>query len=265
MPSPVVTDPFTIGVSSGDPLADSVILWTRLVPADPLPAEDVDVEWEVATDPDMQDVVASGVGTAPAALGHSVHVDVRGLEPDTEYHYRFRAADFETEPARTRTFASPGTTPERFRFAFSSCQNWEQGYYTAYRDLIEQEDVDAFVFLGDYIYEYASGGYADPRGRADRAGLRVRDGRSVPGALRAVPLRSAAAGRARGTCRGSSRGTTTRSTTTMPAPRARATMPSTRSSPAGPPAYQVWYEHMPVRLDPPDGAGLPHLPVVRPR
>ncbi|MGK2928777.1 MAG: alkaline phosphatase D family protein, partial [Acidimicrobiales bacterium] len=103
--------------------------------------------------------------TAVAALGHSVHVDVTGLDPDTEFHYRFRVGEFETEPARTRTFAQPGTTPERFSFAFSSCQNWEQGYYPAYRDIVDEGGIDAMVFLGDYIYEYASGGYADDRGR----------------------------------------------------------------------------------------------------
>jgi alkaline phosphatase D len=176
----VTSDPFTLGVASGDPLADSVILWTRLLPADPFADElsDVDVEWEVATDPDMSNVVASGIGTAFAALGHSVHVDASGLAPDTDHYYRFMLDGFETTPARTHTFAAAGTTPDRFRFAFSSCQNWEQGYYAAYRELVEQGDIDAFVFLGDYIYEYA----ADERGRST--------GRAVP--CRAVPCRSAA-------------------------------------------------------------------------
>jgi alkaline phosphatase D len=163
--SPFTSDPFTLGVASGDPLADSVILWTKLLPAEPMPDDDVEVGWEVATDSDMTDIVAAGSAMAVAALGHSLHVDAKQLEPDTEYYYRFRLGEFETSPARTRTFAAPGTTPERFRFAFSSCQNWEQGYYAAYRDLVEQGGIDAFVFLGDYIYEYATGGYADERGR----------------------------------------------------------------------------------------------------
>jgi alkaline phosphatase D len=164
-PAAVTTDPFTLGVASGDPLPDSVILWTRLHPDDPLPDDDIDVEWEVATDDSFADLVASGTAPAVAALAHSVHVDVGGLEPQTEYFYRFRVGDFETESAQTRTFAAPGVVPERFKFAVSSCQNWEQGYYAAYRDLLEQNDLEAFVFLGDYIYEYASGGYADDRSR----------------------------------------------------------------------------------------------------
>ncbi len=81
-------------MASGDPLPDAVVLWTRLLPADPLPDTDVEVEWEVATDAELTDVVAAGSAVAVAALGHSVHVDVTGLEPDTEYHYRFRVAGF---------------------------------------------------------------------------------------------------------------------------------------------------------------------------
>ena len=114
--APVVTsDPFTLGVASGDPLPDAVILWTRLLPTDPLPDTDVDVEWEVATDAEFTDVIAAGSAVAVAALGHSVHHDVTGLEPDTEYHYRFRLAGFTTPVAQTHTFAAPGTTPTRFR------------------------------------------------------------------------------------------------------------------------------------------------------
>ena len=161
----ITSDPFTLGVASGDPLADSVILWTRLLPADALPADDIDVAWEIALDPDFAEVVAAGTTPAVGALGHSVHADVGDLDADTEYWYRFTVGEYSTPPARTRTFAAPGTMPERFRFAFSSCQNWEQGRYAAYRDLVEQGDLDAFVFLGDYIYEYATGGYADDRGR----------------------------------------------------------------------------------------------------
>jgi alkaline phosphatase D len=251
-PPPVTTDPFTIGVASGDPLPDSVILWTRLLPEEPIPAVDVAVEWEVATGADMADVVASGEAPALAALGHSVHVDVTGLQPDTEYFYRFRVGDFETVPARTRTFAAPGTTPARFRFAFSSCQNWEQGYFAAYRDLVEQGDLDAFVFLGDYIYEYASGGYADERGRTTGQDFEcetVEQYRARYALYHSDPLLRAA----------------------------RALVPwiitwddhevdndyADDSSEEDAPTdaflarraagYQVWYEHMPVRLPPPDG------------
>jgi alkaline phosphatase D len=149
-------DPFTLGVASGDPLPDGVVLWTRLAP-DPLHgggmgATSVDVAWEVARDEGMKDVARSGVASASADLAHSVHVEVSGLEADRGYWYRFRAGGAESPIGRTRTAPPAGATPQRFRFAFASCQNYAQGYYTAHASLA-REDLDAVVFLGDYIYE----------------------------------------------------------------------------------------------------------------
>ncbi len=253
---PVVSsDPFTLGVASGDPLHDSVILWTRLLPDEPLREDlvDVDVEWEVATDNEMSNVVASGTGTAIAALGHSVHVDVTGLSPDTEYHYRFRLDRFETTPARTHTFAAAGTTPERFRFAFSSCQNWEQGYYAAYRDLVEQGDIDAFVFLGDYIYEYASGGYADDRGRTTGQDFEcetVEQYRERYALHRTDPLLQAAHSLVPWIITWDDHEVDNDYAAASSEEDAeRAAFLARRAA-----GYQVWYEHMPVRLDPPSGA-----------
>jgi alkaline phosphatase D len=248
----VTSDPFTLGVASGDPLADSVILWTRLLPADPLPDTDIEVTWEIARDPEFTEVVGSGTALAVAALGHSVHVDATGLEPDSEYHYRFSIGDFSTAPARTRTFAAPGTLPDRFRFAFSSCQNWEQGYYAAYRDLVEQGDVDAFVFLGDYIYEYASGGYADPRGRQTGQDFEcetVEQYRERYALYHGDELLQAAHALVPWIITWDDHevdndyaGDVSEQDDDVEAFRAR------RAA-----AYQAWYEHMPVRLDPPDG------------
>lgn len=148
-------DPFPLGVASGDPTATGVVLWTRLLspdPATPLPATDVAVDWEVATDQAFGTVVASGTAPAVAALAHSVHVEVDGLAPDTVHWYRFRV-DGETSPVgRTRTFPGRGVTPDRVRFALASCQNWADGYYTAHA-AIAADDVEFVVFVGDYIYE----------------------------------------------------------------------------------------------------------------
>ena len=251
---PVVTsDPFTLGVASGDPLPDAVVLWTRLLPAEPLPTTDVDVEWEVAIDAELTDVVASGSAVAVAALGHSVHVDVTGLEPDTEYHYRFSVAGFATPAARTRTFAAPGTTPARFRFAFSSCQNWEQGYYAAYRDLVEQGDLDAFLFLGDYIYENPAGGATDPRARTTGQAFEcatIEQYRERYAVYKADPLLQAAHALVPWIITWDDHevdndyaGVNGENDQVLDAFLARRV--------AG---YQVWYEHMPVRLDPPSGA-----------
>jgi alkaline phosphatase D len=151
-------DPFGLGVASGDPDATSVILWTRLLtpdPADPLPASDIAVDWEVATDAGFASVVASGTAAAVAALAHSVHVEAGGLTPDSQYWYRF-TVDGRTSPVgRTRTFPGAGTTPAQVRFSVASCQNWSAGYYTAHAAMAD-EDLDFVVFVGDYIYERSS-------------------------------------------------------------------------------------------------------------
>jgi alkaline phosphatase D len=147
-------NPFTLGVASGDPLSDAVVLWTRLAP-DPLngggmPKSSVDVEWLVARDDAMRDVARSGTTAATPELAHSVHVEVSGLEPDRVYWYRFRAGGAESPIGRTRT--APANASQRLRFAFASCQNYAHGYYTAHAHLA-REDIDVVLFLGDYIYE----------------------------------------------------------------------------------------------------------------
>jgi alkaline phosphatase D len=149
-------DPFTLGVASGDPLPDGVVLWTRLAP-DPLAgggmgSAPVEVEWLVARDDGMRDIARSGTSSALPELAHSVHVEVPGLDPDRVYWYRFRAGGVESPIGRTRTAPATAATPQVLRFAFASCQNYVQGYYTAHANLA-REELDAVLFLGDYIYE----------------------------------------------------------------------------------------------------------------
>lgn len=155
----VRSDPFGLGVASGDPAPDGVVLWTRLdrpslqevgAHRDP-----VEVRWELAEDEGLRRVVRTGTTDARPELGHSVHVELEGLEPGRDYFYRFLAAG-ETSPAgRTRTAPSPDAANDRFDFAFLSCQHYEHGYYTALRHLAA-ERLDAVVHLGDYIYEGAA-------------------------------------------------------------------------------------------------------------
>jgi alkaline phosphatase D len=147
-------DLFPLGVASGDPTDSSVILWTRIISPDasPLPATDIAVDWEVAADEAFTTVVASGTAPAVAALAHSVHVDADGLDPDTWYWYRFSADGRTSATGRTRTFPGAGATPGQVRFGLATCQNWSDGYYTAHAALA-QEDLDFVVFVGDYIYE----------------------------------------------------------------------------------------------------------------
>lgn len=153
--------PFTLGVASGDPLSHGVVLWTRLAP-EPLapdggmPARTIPVEWEVAADEGFTQVVHRGVATAVPEHAHTVHVDATGLEPARWYWYRFRA-DQEISPVgRTRTAPAGDMMPDRFRFAFASCSQYEHGFFTAYRHIAE-EDLDLAVHLGDYLYEYPAG------------------------------------------------------------------------------------------------------------
>ena len=153
------TDPFTLGVASGDPTPDGVVLWTRLAP-EPLapdglggmPARTVEVLWQVATDPEMRDVIKAGAETATPELAHSVHPEVRGLLPGRDYWYRFRVGAETSPVGHTRTAPAPGTA-RNVTFALASCQSLPgNGRYAAYRTMRE-EDLDLVVHVGDYTYE----------------------------------------------------------------------------------------------------------------
>lgn len=158
-PAPVRfrSDPFRLGVASGDPDHQSLVLWTRLCaevlqPDGGLPNAPVEVAWELADDERFTAVRARGTTLAVPELGHAVHVEVAGLPADRWFHYRFRAGDAESPIGRTRTLPAPTVLPERLRFAFASCQHYETGLYTAYGHMAEQ-DLDLVCHLGDSIYE----------------------------------------------------------------------------------------------------------------
>jgi alkaline phosphatase D len=121
-----------------------------------MPPDNVPVAWEVASDDRFSKVVQKGVTYATAAWAHSVHVEATGLDPGRWYWYRFRAAGAESPAGRTRTAPAPGAALERLRFAFASCQQYEQGYFGAYRHMVA-DDLDLIVHLGDYIYESSWG------------------------------------------------------------------------------------------------------------
>jgi alkaline phosphatase D len=216
---------FTLGVASGDPTPDGVVLWTRLAPSplggggmDPIPYE---VRWEVANDDAFADVVQSGRAVASPLLAHSVHLDVTGLEPAREYFYRFMLGDEVSATGRTKTAPAMGAEVDRLRFGFASCSMWEHGWFTAYRDMARQ-GFDLILHLGDYIYEYEPNGY-DVR---DEGPLREHTGAddaigetdSLPSTGTALPSTAPTRICKRPTPRprGSSPGTTTRRRTTTP-------------------------------------------------
>lgn len=252
----LTTDPFTLGVASGDPLDDAVVLWTRLAP-DPLvagggmPNGDVEVAWELLDD-ERDRVVDSGTALAAADLGHSVHVDARGLDPDRDYRYRFMVGDYETPPARTRTAPARGRG-RRLRMGQVSCQMFDRGYYTAYADLAADEDLDLVVHCGDYIYESASGG--DVRADPLPVAKTIDDYRARYALYRSDADLRAAHERCPWVVtwddhevEDNYHGTAAKSTSTTPDP---SDFAARRAA-----AYRAWWEHMPVRFDPPDGPDL---------
>jgi len=150
--------PFQLGVASGDPSPDGMVLWTRLAPK-PLenggmPPDPVEVSWQIAEDEGMGKVVKKGTVVATPDWGHSVHIEVAGLKPDRWYWYQFKSGSEVSPKGRTRTMPPANSLPDKLRFAFASCQHFETGYFTAYEHMLK-EDLDLVVHLGDYIYEYA--------------------------------------------------------------------------------------------------------------
>ena len=246
---PFPADPFGLGVASGDPLHDRVVLWTRLV-VDPTdvaasPDDAADVVWELAADPDFESILQEGLVVARAEGAHAVHVDVDGLESETEYWFRFRCGSFESPVGRARTLPCPDALPEVVRLGFATCQNWLSGFYASHRSLAEAQ-LDLVVFLGDYIYEAGDVGAVRDHGApecTDLEGYRNRHGlyRSDPdlqAAHASAPwvaiwddheVDNNAAGAA--------------TDDAAFAERRRV-------------AYQAWYEHMPVRQAPAEDGGL---------
>ncbi len=150
---------FDHGVASGDPLADRVILWTRVTPL--VATERLAVDFIVARDPALQDVVRSGRVRTDPTRDWTVKLDVDGLAPATTYYYRFDCKGASSPVGRTRTL--PVGHVEQLRLAVVSCSNFAAGWFNAYRRIAERTDLDLVIHLGDYLYEYGSGQYGDTR------------------------------------------------------------------------------------------------------
>lgn len=153
--------PFTLGVASGYPMPRGVVLWTRLAPEPLAPGGGmspavVPVGYEVADDEGFRKIVDKGVAYASPEWGHSVHVELNGLQPDRWYHYRFHAGAATSPIGRTRTAPALDAKPDHVRFAVAACQQYEQGFYAAYRHMLADE-LDLIVHVGDYIYESSWG------------------------------------------------------------------------------------------------------------
>lgn len=156
-PPPGVSDPapFLDGVMAGDPAPFGATIWTRV--AAPVGGEDVAVLWTVAQDPEFSVIRSAGTAVATAASGHSLTVEVPGLEPDRWYHYRFEAAgaggaQMVSRTGRLRTSPAPGSSPDRLRYAFASCQQINSSWFNAHAAAAAEPDLDFFMHLGDYVY-----------------------------------------------------------------------------------------------------------------
>ncbi|MBF0295065.1 MAG: alkaline phosphatase D family protein [Magnetococcales bacterium] len=146
--------PFGLGVASGSPTHDGFVLWTRLMGENLPTDQDVLVDWEVFEPDDPTRILAKGATAALAQLAHSVHAEVAGLAADRWYGYRFRLGEWVSTIGKARTLPQAGT-PARIRFAYASCQHWEHGFYAGYRHMLAEQP-ELVLFVGDYIYEYAS-------------------------------------------------------------------------------------------------------------
>ena len=156
--APLADNPFGLGIASGHPKPESVVLWTRLLAAEPTRplTGTYSVDWTIAEDERLRHVVRRGQAAAEPRWGHSVHVEVDGLEPSRPYWYRFAVDGRESSIGRTLTAPRPNERVPLLKFAFASCQQYEQGYYAALRHMAGEE-LNAVLFLGDYIYEISWG------------------------------------------------------------------------------------------------------------
>lgn len=149
--------PFYHGVASGDPLADKVIIWTRITP-DSGDITAKTVNWIVATDTAFQNIIKTGTATTDNSKDYTIKVDVTGLNAATTYYYVFKYNGFYSLTGRMKTTTNDAT---HLRFAVVSCNNYEAGFFNGFKKIAQRNDIDAIIHLGDYIYEYAPKGYGD--------------------------------------------------------------------------------------------------------
>ncbi len=250
-PSDLSSDPFTLGVASGDPDTESVVLWTRLaidaLNGGAMPDEDINVLWEMSTTESFDEITIAGIATASPQYGHSIHVIAAPVNVTGLLHYRFRLGDY-TSPIGTTRLSPSSDSLEPVKIASASCQNWTAGFYTAYHDMAELAP-DLVLFLGDYIYE---GGV----GSLDAGAVRLHNSdeirdlvayRNRYGLYKSDPLLQAAHQMCPWVVTWDDHEVENNYANLTPEdPADNAGHTARRAA-----AYQAWWEHMPVRFDPP--------------
>ena len=255
-PTDLSGDPFTLGVASGDPTDQSVILWTRLaidsLNGGGMPAKDIEVLWEVSSTDAFDDIVSSGLATAEERLGHAVHIDVPLSTGESIVFYRFRIGDYVSPIGKTR-LSSPSGSTTPIKVAAVSCQNYTDGFYNAYADLVEQSP-DLVTFLGDYIYESGVG-------TLDATTVRLHNSDEIKDLVayrnryalyRSDPLLQAAHAVCPWVITWDDHEVENNYANLTPQDSADAEGHAARRAAA----YQAWWEHMPVRLSPPTDESL---------
>ena len=147
---------FDHGVASGDPLADSLIIWTRITPLENVTS--VNVVWQASTDANFTTISHDGETQVSDATDFTLKVDLQGLDANTTYYYRFISNGKTSPTGAGKTL--PTDNIEQVKFAVVSCANYPAGYFHVYGEIAKQTDLDAVLHLGDYIYEYGNTGYA---------------------------------------------------------------------------------------------------------
>ncbi len=142
---------FPQSVASGDPRADSVILWTRIEDAEKS-EENLTVTLEMSLDENFKDLLLTKEVTAYHEYSHAIKIRIDQLEPYTYYYYRFKYNDIYSNTGRTKTAPSEESDTD-IKFAFISCQDYIGRYYNVFAHMLQQDDFDFIVHLGDYIYE----------------------------------------------------------------------------------------------------------------
>ena len=252
----LTSDPFTLGVASGDPTDQSVILWTRLavdsLNGGGMPAQDIEVLWEVSSTDTFDDIVSSGLATAEERFGHAVHIDVPLSTGESIVFYRFRIGDYVSPIGKTR-LSSPSGSTTPIKVAAVSCQNYTDGFYNAYADLVEQSP-DLVTFLGDYIYESGVG-------TLDATTVRLHNSDEIKDLVayrnryalyRSDPLLQAAHAECPWVITWDDHEVENNYANLTPQDSADAEGHAARRAVA----YQAWWEHMPVRLSPPTDESL---------
>ncbi|KAJ3184107.1 hypothetical protein HDU85_001958 [Gaertneriomyces sp. JEL0708] len=158
LPSDAVAGRFEHGVASGDPLADSVILWTKVTPL--LSAQPIPVSYEMSQTSNFASISTNGTVLTSSDVDYTVKVDVKGLAPATTYYYRFLVGSVSSPVGRTKTLPSENANVQNVKLAVVSCANMPYGYFNAYTNIAKKE-VDLVLHLGDYLYEYPNGEYGD--------------------------------------------------------------------------------------------------------